>query len=598
MSSPGSTTHALDDIRTALNQCRFNLCMQRCRKALEGHASGRRPADDAQRAALHNCCGLASKRYGHLSTAIQHYRKAFALRNRGSYLNNQALVYQELGQFERAEMLFRQTLAMPDEDEYDTNFNRVNAAGVAIDRGEYRKAGMALKLAFHNYSRLRESLDPVHMCYLMHRAGRLLSSLGHFQEAIHLLSEVLMFRQERSGGMHIRTAEAAMVLAQVELDAQMLADSMHHCTLASRIYRPLVSKTNLRLACLEMMKGNILDQLRTREVVPYFDRAERILSKVRKDRVHPDWARLLQFQAEHLARQRQWHEAVERYGQAEEVYEALHRHDRFPYRAELYYNRGHCLCNLGEYQGAWREFVRSRHILTSLNPHHPWLQSVHTYMANVLRKKGHHQREIRFRQACARPASDPTHTPRPGNSRDSLKKGIRVLLLGTPDMQSRLTDIRLKMKDLPATDRAQGLRVRYTLCHTLTDVLRETARARPYHVMVAGLMGSQSVCSNPTRRILADSPWIAGYRHRGDTDVMIIGALPSCHNVWLYCLNGTDASVAQRFRRDLAHVSPAPAFSVTSHAAKNSLEEAFLHGIRGHVMAWQAERVHPAEAPL
>lgn len=595
MTTDGVFENTIEDIRTDLNQCRYRQCIQRCRAALEEHASGRRPTDKAQLAALHNCCGLAHKRYGRLCMAITHYRKAFALENRSFYLNNQALVYQELGQFEKAEMLFRKTLAMPD-DEYSTNFHRVNAAGISIDRGEYGKAAMALKLAFHTYSRLCESLDPVAMSYLIHRAGRLLSSLGHFKEAINLLSEVLLFRQERYGETHTRTAEAAMVLAQVELDAQALADAMHHCTLACRIYRPLVSKTNLRLARLEMMQGNILDQLGKGEVTPYFDRAERVLSKLRKDRVHPDWARLLQFRAEHLMRQHKWHEAVERYGQAEEIYQALYRHDKSPYRAELYYNRGHGLFNLGQTHGAWRQFVRSRHILVSLNPHHPWLHTVHTYMATALRKMGHAEREIRFRQACARQAPHKESNTRQGNS-ESLKKGLRVLLLGTPDMRARLTDISLKMKNKAATGSAQALSVRHTICRTLADVSREAARAQSHYVMVAGLMGSRTVCSKPSPTVMADSPWIAGYRHRGDTDIMIVGALQFCHRAWLYCLEDTDESVARRFRRDLAQVSPAPVFSVESHTAKQSFEEAFLHGVRGHVMAWQSERVHPAKAP-
>jgi tetratricopeptide (TPR) repeat protein len=590
-------TRALDDICTALNQCRYRQCIQHCRAALEEYASHRRPADNAQLAALHNFCGLANKRYGRLSLATTHYRKAFALRNCSSYLNNQALVYQERGQFEQAEMLFRKTLAMPDDDAYDTNFHRVNAAGVSIDRGEYQKAAMALKLAFHNYCRLRQSLDPVAMSYLLHRAGRLLSSLGYFREAIHLLSEVLLFRQERYGETHIRTAEAAAVLAQVELDAEMLASAMNHCTLAGHIYRPLVSKTNLRLARLEMMKGNILDQRGKRDVTPYFDRAERILSKVRKNRVHPDWARLLQFQAEHLIRQHKWHEAIERYRQAEEVYETLYGRDNFPYRAELYYNRGHCLFTLGETQGAWRQFVRSRHILTSLNPHHPWLHSVHSYMATVLHKEGRITREKRFRQACTARMSDKKVAVQQVHSH-SLKRGIRILLLGTPDMQSRLTDIRLKIENATLALGVEGMPVCPAICLTLADVLRETGRARSQYVMVAGVMGSRRVNSKPSPAVLADAPWAAGYRHRGDTDTMIIGALPYCQRVWLYCLEDTTESVSRRFRRDLTRVSPAPVLSVDSHTATQSLEDAFLHGIRGHVMALQNECVHPAQAPL
>jgi hypothetical protein len=455
-------------------------------------------------------------------------------------------------------------------------------------------AAQALKTAYHNYTHVLGAVGKRDFSFLQHRAGRLLHSLGHFGPALHLLTENLMLRQRFFGAADMRTGVSAVLLAQVELDAERLADAMDHCRLGESILRPIAGSGNLQLARLAMMRGNILDQQRRGDPVLHFTRADQILRRACGDRPHPDRARLLQFQGEHLANQGCWDEALAHNQRAAAMYRRLYTHNRFATLAELHHNQGHYLFCRGDIRPAWKEFTASRRILYALNPDHPWLPIVHRYRARLLEASGHARPARRMLAASAEPAAGAA--PIAASAKEPKHvKGLRILLLGTPDVQPHIEGIRLRLREWTAAARRRGLRAGYVYCRTLGAVSREAARAPTHHILVAGLMGRRTPATEPSRIALTRHAWVADYRHREDTDRLVLAALRFCDAVWLCCPKNAGESVAQRFRGDLNRFSPPPSFEVAAHTGTKPLEAVFLEGLHDQIAAWRNGCVHAAD---
>jgi tetratricopeptide (TPR) repeat protein len=192
---------------------------------LQGRQRRANPLDTAQ---ILNSLGLLSKQQARFQDALEYHQHALELRQRipgpeeqskvAESLHNLALVYDELGEYEKAEQFQIRALAQeeqtrgPDHPDVASTLNAL--ATIYVHQGDYPQAQMMYQRALAIYERGQVAGHPDQM-YPLDGLGQIAEAQDDYSEAWKYYQQAFAICKQALGEMHPETAHCINKLADI-----------------------------------------------------------------------------------------------------------------------------------------------------------------------------------------------------------------------------------------------------------------------------------------------------------------------------------------------------------------------------------------------
>ena len=257
--------------------------------AMQRQLRGNEPHPDLAEAL--NDQALLYETLGNYDEAEKSYLESLAMERRllgdkhpqiASTLENLASTFQDKGDLERAEPLYRQSLAMwravLGETHPEVAMALHNLATLQYDRGHTREALANQRESLAIFRKVYPQDHP-QVAFVLNQIGFWLTLSGDYAEADRDIREALEMRRRLLGDRHPSIASSEVVLATLQVAQHHYPEALEAARSATDIYTAALSATHWRTAAAMSAEGAALTGLgRCTEAEPLLTRSELILS--------------------------------------------------------------------------------------------------------------------------------------------------------------------------------------------------------------------------------------------------------------------------------------------------------------------------------